>query len=86
LVLDLVDFDFLCPNNFSLNWIRFIWCSVNLSRSEWWKMNGMMADRWSSQKQDGWQAQHLCPLRLEGNHVGWRCSCHKEKGLSSGSH
>jgi hypothetical protein len=45
----------------------------------------MMADRWYSPKQDGSQEQHLCPLRLEGNRVVWRCSCHKERGPSSES-
>jgi hypothetical protein len=42
----------------------------------------MMADRWSSPKQDGSQEQHLCSLTPEGNRVVWRCSCHKGKGLS----
>ena len=41
-------------------------------------------NRWSSPKQDGSQEQHLCPLRLEGNRLVWRCSCHKERGLSPG--
>ena len=46
------------------------------------KQNWMMADRWYSPKQVGSQEHHLCPLRLEGNCVVWRCSCCKEKGLS----
>jgi hypothetical protein len=44
-----------------------------------------MADRRYSPQQDGSQDQHLCPLRLEGNRVVWRCSCHKEGGMSPGS-
>jgi len=46
----------------------------------------MKADRWSLPKQDGSQEQHLCPLRTEGNPMVWRCSCHKDRGLSPGSH
>ena len=61
-----------------------VWCTESLSRSERRKIkkNWMMADRWSSLKQDGSQEQLLCPPRLERNRVVWRCSCHKERGLS----
>jgi hypothetical protein len=50
-----------------------------------WK-NWMMADRWSLPKHDGSEEQHFCPLRTEGNHMVWRCSCLKERGQSPGSH
>jgi hypothetical protein len=45
-----------------------------------------MADRWSSPRQDGSKEQYLSFLTPDVKRVVCRCSCHKGKGMSPGSH
>jgi len=64
-----------------------IWWSESLSRSErrkisrteWWLIAGLY--------QSGMvRRSGIFVLWGQGNHMVWRCSCHKERGLSPGSH